>query len=178
MYLAPLGDIARGLGIDFHAYADDCQLYNVSMIKYKMENLLVEIKKWMSSNMLKLNDDKTELLTVQGPRCNPVDLQSLTIGDEEVGMNKCIRLLGVDFDDNISLKQHVNSVARKCFYTLKNMLRIRRCLDESSAKTMVYTMITSHLDYCNVILCGLPDSTLKHLTRIQRMSASFVSQRA
>ena len=58
MYLAPLGDIARGLGIDFHAYADDCQLYiafskeNVSMIKYKMENLLVEIKKWMSSNML------------------------------------------------------------------------------------------------------------------------------
>ena len=50
MYLAPLGDIARGLGIDFHAYADECQLYiafskeNVSMIKYKMENLLVEIK--------------------------------------------------------------------------------------------------------------------------------------
>ena len=107
-----------------------------------------------------------------------VDLQSLTIGDEVVGMNKSIRLLGVDFDDNISLKQHVNSVARKCFYTIKNMFRIRRCLDESSAKTMVCTMITSHLDYCNVILCGLPDSTLKHLTRIQRMSARFVSQRA
>ena len=94
MYLAPLGDIARGLGIDFHAYADHCQLYiafskeNVSMIEYKMENLLVEIKKGMSSNILKLIGDKTELLTVQGPRCNPVDLQSLTIGDEEVGMNK------------------------------------------------------------------------------------------
>ena len=184
MYLAPLGDIARGLDINFHAYADDCQLYiafskeNVNMIKYKMENLLVEIKKWMSSNMLKLNDDKTEILTVQGPRCNPVDLQSLTIGDEEVDMNKYIRLLGVDFDDNFSFKQHVSAVARKCFYTLKNMFKIRRCLDESSAKTIVHTMITSHLDYCNVILCGLPDSTLKHLTRIKRMSACFVSQRA
>ena len=92
--------------------------------------------------------------------------------------HKCIRLLGVDFDDNISLKQNVNSVAMKCFYTLKNMFRIRLCLDESWAKTMVHTMITSRLDYCNVILCGLPDSTLKHITKIQRMSARFVSQRA
>lgn len=128
--------------------------------------------------MLKLNDDKTEILTVQGPRRNPADLHSLTVGDEEVGINKCIRLLGVDFHVNISFKQHVSTVAKKCFYTLKNMFKIRRCLDESSAKAMVHTMITSNLDYCNVILCGLPDSTLKHLTRVQRMSARFVSQRS
>ena len=41
----------------------------------------------MSSNMLKLNDDKTEILTVQGPRRHPVDLQSLTVGDEEICRN-------------------------------------------------------------------------------------------
>ena len=69
------------------------------MIKYKMENLLGEIRKWMPSNMLKLNDDKTELLTEYKVHDVIVDLKSLTIGDEVVGMNKCIRLLGVDFDD-------------------------------------------------------------------------------
>ena len=73
MYLVPLGDIARSHGITFHAYADDCQLYitflreNVFMTKYKMEALLAEIKQWMSTDMLKLNDSKTEIMAVGGP---------------------------------------------------------------------------------------------------------------
>ena len=39
---------------------------------------------------------------------------------------------------------------------------------------MVYTMITSKLDYCNAILCGLPESTIEHLTRVQNLSARFI----
>ena len=46
----------------------------------------------------------------------------------------------------------------------------------TSAKAMVYTMITSKLDYCNAILYGLPESTLKHFTRVQNLSARFISQ--
>ncbi|XP_028516270.1 uncharacterized protein LOC114575494 [Exaiptasia diaphana] len=88
MYLIPLGDIARNHGVRFHAYADDCQLYisfskvTVPTIKSKMENLLVDVKKWMTTNMLKLNDDKTEIIALDGPRRTPVELQSLKVGDE------------------------------------------------------------------------------------------------
>ena len=49
-------------------YADDCQLYITEgkcfMTKYKMETLLAEIKQWMSTDMLKLNDSKTEIMAV------------------------------------------------------------------------------------------------------------------
>ena len=37
-------------------------------------------------------------------------------------------------------------------------------------------MITSKLDYCNAILYGLLESTLKHFTRVQNLSARFISQ--
>lgn len=37
------------------------------MTKYKMETLLAEIKQWMSTDMLKLNDSKTEIMAVGGP---------------------------------------------------------------------------------------------------------------
>lgn len=37
------------------------------MTKYKMETLLAEIKQWMSMDMLKLNDSKTEIMAVGGP---------------------------------------------------------------------------------------------------------------
>ena len=175
MYLVPLGDIARSHGVTFHAYADDYQIYiafsreNFSMTKYKMETLLSEIKQWMSTNMLKLNNNKTEIMAVGGPRRNLMELKSLTVGNEEVDVTKCVRLLGVDFDSDLTLKQHVGNTAKKCFYTLKNMFKIRRCINETAATAMVHTMIISKLDlhvYCNAILYGLLESTLKHFTRI------------
>ena len=95
MYLVPLGHITRSHGITFHAYADDCQLYiafsreNFSMRRYMMETLLAEIKKWMSTNMLKLNDNRTEIMPVGGPRRNLMELQSLNVGSEEVNVTKC-----------------------------------------------------------------------------------------
>ena len=181
MYLVPLADIARSHGITFHAYADSCHLYiafsreNVSMTKYKMETLLAEIKQWMSTNMLKLNNIKTEIKALGGPRCNLMELQSLTVGNEEVDVNKCVSLLGVDFDSDLTLKEHVRDVAKKCFYMLKNMFKIRRCINETAARAMVHTMITSKLDYCNAILYGLPESTLKHLTGVQNLHVSSLN---
>ena len=183
MYLIPLGDIARNHGVRFHAYADDCQLYiaflkeTVPTIKSKMENLLVDVKKWMTTNMLKLNDDKTEIIALDGPRRTPVELQSLTVGNEEVVISKVIRLLGVDIDANLSLKHHVCNVAKKCLFMLKNMFKIRKCVDDKAAKAMVHTLITTKLDYCNAILYGLPEVTLKHLIRVQRMSARLIAER-
>ena len=120
MYLVPLSDIARSHGITFHAYADDCELYiafsreNVSMT-YNMETLHAEIKQWMSANMLMLNDSKTEIMAVDGPRRNLIELQPLTFGNEEVDVTKCVRLLSVDFDSDLTLKQHVRNVAKKYF---------------------------------------------------------------
>ena len=101
-------------------------------------------------------------MAVGGPPRYLMELQSLTV--EEVDITKCVRVLGVDFDSDLTLKQHVRNVAKKCFYTLKNMFKIRRYINETAAKKMVHTMTTSKLDYCNAILNGLLESTLKHFT--------------
>ena len=41
---------------------------------------------------------------------------------------------------------------------------------------MRHTIIKSKLDYCDAIPYGLPESTLKHFTRVQNLSARFISQ--
>ena len=40
-------------------------------------------------------------MAVGGPRRNLTELQSLTVGNEEVDVTKCVRLLGVDFDSHL-----------------------------------------------------------------------------
>ena len=112
-------------------------------------------------------------MAVGGPRRYLMELQSLTVGNEEVDITKCVRVLA---DSDLTLKQHVRNVAKKCFYKLKNMFKIRRCINETAAKVMVHSMTTSKLDYCNAILYGLLESTSKHFTRVQNLSARFISQ--
>ena len=71
MYTSPLGSICRSNSVEFQLFADDQQLYlsfkpsksdsRIDCITL-LEKMIRETKAWMSANMLKLNDEKTEFI--------------------------------------------------------------------------------------------------------------------
>ena len=68
LYTADLSDKIDEHGINFHAYADDSQLYvhcdrcDTASAAALFEHCITDVCDWMSANRLKLNADKTELL--------------------------------------------------------------------------------------------------------------------
>ena len=70
IYLLPLGNIIRKYGLKFHMYADDSQLYTtfsmptVNSSVSSMQLAINDIRQWYAANMLKLNDEKTEMLVI------------------------------------------------------------------------------------------------------------------
>ena len=70
MYTKPVRDIIQWHGLSHHSYADDTQLYMTidHSNNYwrnglaRIELCVSEISERMNQNMLKLNDDKTELI--------------------------------------------------------------------------------------------------------------------
>ena len=73
LFTTPLGDICRQYDQDFHLYGDDTQLYasfiassekSRGSCMFKINSCVAEISKWMSMNLLKLNEDKSEIMFI------------------------------------------------------------------------------------------------------------------
>ncbi len=69
IYIFPLGLLLRSLGLNYHFYADDTQIYMHSRPGQNLDvpfltHCISEIKIWMSKNFLCLNNDKTEVLLI------------------------------------------------------------------------------------------------------------------
>ena len=184
VYTSPLFGIARNYNVNMHMYADDTQIYvsfdltDTDSTVLNLERCMAEIREWMSQNHLKLNEAKTEMLMVGNPSVREkCDLSSLTIGTECVTFSDSARNIGVVLDSGLTMADHVQSVARSCYFQLHRIGRIRPYLSEDAAATLVRSLVLSKLDYSNSLLYGLPDVLLDKLQLIQNNAVRLVKKR-
>ena len=82
--------------------------------------------------------------------------------------------IGAIFDHEMTMDEHVKSVSRKCYYSLRNLSLIRRYLTTESAKTLVHSFITCRLDNLNSLLVDLPETLIGQLQTIQNRAARIL----
>ena len=74
MYIKPWSAIIDSHSIIRHSFADDLQLQmsaprdKISELLHSMQSCISDVKAWATANMLKINDNKTELMLVTSKR--------------------------------------------------------------------------------------------------------------
>ena len=185
-YTCPLGDICRSHGIYAHFYADDSQIYmtfkpsrsgDKDTVISKLEACIEDIRDWMTHNLLKLNEDKTEFI-VFGTRqqLEKVDTIAVKIGTETITPTDMVRNLGYFMDKHLKNSQHINKIASTAYLQLKDILRIRPSLNTKTAQVIVQALVLSKIDYCNVLLNGSPEYQIDKVQCIQNMACRVVCQ--
>ncbi len=167
-----------------HGYADDHQLYlafspnSVSQQNDAvrcMETCLSDVKDWMLANKLKMNDSKTEFIIIGSrQQLDKIQFDSIKVGNSVVKAVESVRDLGAFFDSTMSMECHIDSKCSAAFRQLYSIRRIRKFLTREATETLVHAFIFSHLDYCNGLLCDLPQYQIAKLQRIQNMAARLV----
>ena len=120
LYTCPLVRICRKHSIGYHLYADDQQIYlsfkpqikgSCEQCIKRLEDCIAEICQWMTLNLLKLNDDKTEFILF-GTRQQLSKLDtipvSIAIGDTMVHPVEMVRNLGYIMDKLLKNTAHIN----------------------------------------------------------------------
>ena len=131
----------------------------------------------MSENKLKLNPDKTEFI-VSGAKDRykwlsdsfPVNILSNCLSPTDV-----VRNLGVLFDAKFCVTNHVNSVIKSCFISLRDLHRIRRFLPIDTSVVIANALVSSHLDYWNSLFRSLSSCKATRLQYVQNALAQFVT---
>ena len=62
----------------------------------------------------------------------------LIVGGEVVTESDTVRDLGVTLDAQLTMKKHVDGVARSCFYQLRQLRSIRRSVPTDALNTLVH----------------------------------------
>ena len=184
LYTAEIPEIASKHHLNIHFYADDGQLYfyaephSVSSLVDAVSYCIDEIDKWMSSNRLKLNADKTQFIWLGSSfNLGKVDIQSVNLGAGTVLVQSNVNDLGVLIDSTLSMTDHVHRVCRTSFYQLRQIRAIRKSLTRAASEALVHAFISSRLDYCNSLLYGINQSLLDKLQAVLRAAAWLVMKK-
>ena len=184
LYTKDLEKIAKKHGFWIHMYADDTQLYiefnplfhDMDSVENRIISCLNEIKTWMITNNLKLNQDKTEALIVQ-TRNNfeSWSVDTIALDEEEsISTSGVVKSLGVLFDEYLTFDNHIQSMIQGCYIQLRNLRAIASKLSFELKKQLIHCLIFSKLDYCNGLLFGLPDYQLHRLQKVQNSCVRFL----
>ena len=111
--------------------------------------------------MLKLNSDKTEMIVFASYK-NESSSQEITlnIGSSEINPSLVVRNLGAMLDSKMDMEQYINTVCWLCCQ-IRQIGHIRKFLTSDATIMLVNSLVTSRMDYCNVLLYGVPMTTLK-----------------
>ena len=183
LYVSKLFTIMERHLPQVHAYADDTQLYiafkpdpeHAANAVAAMQACIVDIRRWMLTDRLIINDDKTEFLVI-GTRqqLSKVNIDSLCVGNATVLPSSEAKNLSCWLDNQLKMVSHINKTCKAAFFYLFNIRRIRKFLSSENTQVLVNAFVTSRLDYCNSVLYGLPTTELQKLQRVQNAAARLI----
>ena len=179
IYTIELMYLLENHGVRFQLFADDTQFYlslgNVEDTERKINNVMIDVKRWMNSKQLKLNDSKTECLIVGKKHdLRRLDIANLRVLENEFEVTSPIKNLGIVFDCSLSFNEQINRVVKTAGYHLRNIAFLKKYLDDKTVKMLIHNYVISRLDYCNVLYYALPNYNLKKIQNVFNRAARLI----
>ena len=137
----------------------------ISELLHSVQSCISNVKAWATENMLKLNDNKTELMLVTSKRTKRLHNlpTSITIGNAHIPFNQFVKYSGFTLDCHLTMNAHVSTIARICSFELHGLASICIFLTCTATATLVSAFVLSRIDYCSSLLFGSTHDVTSHL---------------
>ena len=183
-FLIFYNDLPFSLHCELDAFADDSTISASGTDVEDISNVLTEncslVSTWMMRNKLRLNVDKTHLITV-GTRNRIAGLPSeIMVEMDSVKLKESVEksevLLGVSVENNLKWHQTVNTLKMKLKSRIAGLSKLRCIVPFHTLKYITQGIFNSVLIYCLPLFGGLDKGQLGDLQVLQNKAAQIVTR--
>lgn len=185
IYIKSLFELIKDNGFCTSGYADDNNAsqsfalhFQFDVITNQLPCLMSLIKEWMNAHFLKLNPDKTEIICFLPQNANKRQTINGTFFDGGcVRFSDSVKNLGFTVDRFLNMDLQVNGIVSHGYKLLGDVGRNRHLLCDDDTETIVHSILSSRLDYCNSMLYGVNKCVINKLQKLQNAAARIISKR-
>ena len=140
---------------ELYNYADDNTLSvadtNIEIIIRNLESDANILSTWFDNNGMLLNAKKCKFLVIESAKSSrnktaAIKVQNKIISEENKG-----KMLGITFDNNITMHEHIKNICKKAGNKLNAIARISHFLNEHKRKVLMKSFVMSQFNYCPII---------------------------
>ena len=151
-------------------FADDflivCPLYDKDTCERIVDVETRNMSDWCKSHGLCLNSQKTTVMAVgNNSRFRTV---------EQPWFSKCLKFLGMTFEQSLKWDNHIHNICRQASSRLFVLRRMKLFLDKRELITLYYACIRSVLEYNSEVFIGLNEMNNSKLERVNRRAHRIV----
>jgi hypothetical protein len=99
---------------------------------------------------------------------------AVVIDGHDITPTASARNLGVFFDADLGMRRHVDVVVSSCFAALRQLCAVQQYVTVPVMQSLVTSLVSTRMDYCNSVLFGLPAVQLRRLQSVQNSSARLI----
>ena len=141
-----------------------------------MNEEIPKFSQWLMANKLTLNVDKTKFMIFK-PRQKRASVKfRVILNNNVVEQVKEIVFLGVVLDEHLTWKPHVANVANKISKSIGIIRRASPYLQNSSLRTLYFSMIYPYLQYCSLVWSSTYPTNLSRRVVLQKRVVRIINK--
>ena len=128
----------------------------------RIQDCIMEIREWLTSNYLKVNDQNTDFLLIVPVYAKTlINELSISVGCALIQAVDEVKNLDVYLDNHMNISANTSEVARCCYFHIHHIGPINKFLPTQTSERVVNALLTSRLDYGNSLLYDTDYSVFK-----------------
>ena len=182
-FLVFFNDLPHLLDNAVDNYADDTTITATAKTVPEIGNKLTadckKVSEWMRSNKLKLNPDKTHIMTLGTaerlrilPETIQVTMDNIILEED---LQKSELLLGCQIEANLKWKKQIQSLLEKLRKRIVGLMKIKNIVPYNLRKTITEGLFNSVLVYCLPLFGGMGAGEMRELQIMQNKAARIVT---
>ena len=180
LFLIYINDLPNASDLFMRLYADDTTALeshrNLAILEETLNQKAQQLSEWFCANELKVNISKTNVMVFH-PKLKPSPKLQIMLKQGNSSGQICqipnekdhsVKLLGLQIDEQLSMKHHLDAIFKKVNKALFFLARCKNLLPKQAMQNLYFAHIHSHFLYCLPVLSMLNMTDLFKMDKLQR----------